>query len=295
MTAVRHSLLTALATLSAVAGIAPANAESAFATPAALTPASLAKSEAILGGQPSALAAIMAAQSGRVLQRPAVPALAPASFPTALRRDIARNPVRLTNASLTSKPDVFGSVALRINRTPLDRRWHQASAGSIGGKAAATAHALRGEEAVARLEAVNRYVNANVSFVDDSKQFGKADVWLTASETLRRGRGDCEDYAIAKMQMLRAAGFSDRDLYLVVLKDLVRRADHAVLVARAGSHFYVLDNGTDALLDSDEISDYRPVMTFAASGSWIHGYRRTTAPVQMASAVIAPLTPGAAR
>ena len=38
---------------------------------------------------------------------------------------------------------------------------------------------------------------------------------------MRRGRGDCEDYAIAKLQMLRAAGFEDRDLYLVIAKDLI--------------------------------------------------------------------------
>ena len=73
--------------------------------------------------------------------------------------------------------------------------------------------------------------------------------------------------------MLRRAGISDRDLYLVIVKDLVRRADHAVLVVRASGHMYVLDNGTDRLLDSESISDYRPVLTFAATGSWTHGYR----------------------
>ena len=31
-------------------------------------------------------------------------------------------------------------------------------------------------------------------------------------------------------------------------------------------HMYVLDNGTDRLLDSESISDYRPVLTFAATG-----------------------------
>ena len=36
----------------------------------------------------------------------------------------------------------------------------------------------------------------------------------------------------------------------MIVKDLVRRADHAVLVVRAGGHMYVLDNGTDRLLDA---------------------------------------------
>ena len=47
-----------------------------------------------------------------------------------------------------------------------------------------------------------------------------------------------------------APGFADRDLYLVIVRDLVRRADHAVLVARAEGRMFVLDNGTDNLLDS---------------------------------------------
>ena len=59
----------------------------------------------------------------------------------------------------------------------------------------------------------------------------------------------------------------------MIAKDLVRRADHAVLVVRAGGHMFVLDNGTDRLLDSESVSDYRPVLTFAANGAWTHGYR----------------------
>jgi hypothetical protein len=53
----------------------------------------------------------------------------------------------------------------------------------------------------------------------------------------------------------------------------VRRADHAVLVARRDGQLYVLDNGTDEVLRSEEISDYRPVLTFASYGEWTHGYR----------------------
>ena len=97
----------------------------------------------------------------------------------------------------------------------------------------------------ALVEAVNRYVNRRVRFTDDEQQFGRSDVWEAANETLRSGRGDCEDYAIAKLQMLRRAGLADRNLYLVIVKDLVRRADHAVLVVRAAGRMLVLDNGTD--------------------------------------------------
>ena len=83
--------------------------------------------------------------------------------------------------------------------------------------------------------------------------------------------------------MLRRAGISERDLYLVIVKDLVRRADHAVLVARADGHMYVLDNGTDQVLNSESVRDYRPVLSFSATGEWTHGYR-VQPPVNVASA-----------
>ena len=128
------------------------------------------------------------------------------------------------------------------------------SGAGVGGNAGAFAASLRGQDVIAKLEAVNSYVNARVRFVDDRVQFGVADRWLAPSETLARGRGDCEDFALAKRAMLRAAGVPDKDLYLVVLKDLSRRADHAVLVVRAAGRFLVLDNGTDRIVDSSDVA-----------------------------------------
>ena len=98
-----------------------------------------------------------------------------------------------------------------------------------------------------------------------------------ANETLARGRGDCEDYALAKLAMLRRAGFADRDLYLVLVKDLVRRTDHAVLVVRSEGQYLVLDNDTDLVLDSVAVRDYRPILSFAAEQRFAHGYHALAA------------------
>ena len=236
---------------------------------------SMSKSEAILGGAPSALAAITAQQNGGALA-------SRAAMPNYYRPAItspARAPVS------ADRPDVFNSVALSIGRSPLDARWNQVSEAGVSGNAGAFAATLRGRDIFARLEAVNSYVNARVRFVDDRVQFGVADRWMQASETLARGRGDCEDFALAKRAMLRAAGVPEGDLYLVVLKDLSRRADHAVLVVRAKGRFLVLDNGTDRIVDSGEVQDYRPMFTLAANGrAYTHGYRRDMPPVHYASA-----------
>ena len=248
---------------------------------------SQAKTEAILGS-PSRLAAILAEQQGLPTPQP----LRPASYSVRTPSYTVLREVHRTSPGVVSgRPDVFGSVALAVGRTSLDRRWRAVARQGVGGAAAAYAASLRGTSDAAKADAVNRYVNHRVQFVDDSRQYGRADLWSAASETLRRGRGDCEDYAIAKLQMLRAAGISDRDLYLVVAKDLVRRADHALLVVRAGGRMLVLDNGTDTILNADNPGDYRPVLTFAANGAWTHGYRRAMPSIAVATSTIAPLTP----
>jgi predicted transglutaminase-like cysteine proteinase len=237
------------------------------------------KSDAILGA-PSALDAILNEQGAR---RAPARVLQPAAYsiPRAIPAVARRNDV--AEGVTSGRPDVFGSVALRVGRTPLDARWARVEHSPVRGAAARFGDSIADLPAREQLEAVNSYVNRRVRFTDDYRRFGRADVWEAADETLRSGRGDCEDYAIAKLQLLRRAGFADRDLYLTIVKDLVRRADHAVLVVRSGGHMYVLDNGTDAVLDSESIADYRPVLTFATTGAWTHGYR-VEKPVTYASA-----------
>ncbi len=237
---------------------------------------SASKAEAILGGS-SALAAITAQQDGGApVSQAAVPAGPGAYFRPAITNYVPQ-PVS------SDRPDIFNSVALSIGRSPLDARWNRVSGASAGGAAASFAAALRGEDVITKLEAVNSYVNGRVRFIDDRVQFGVADRWMPASETLARGRGDCEDFALAKRAMLRAAGIPDKDLYLVVLKDLTRRADHAVLVVRAAGRFLVLDNGTNRIVDSSDVQDYKPILTFTANSAYTHGYRRDAAPVTYAS------------
>ena len=204
--------------------------------------------------QDSALATITAKQTGEVLSDP------------------GRALIQIPPAS-PDRPDVFNSVALAIGHNTLQKRWNQVSGAGVGGAAATYASSLKGQDLMARLEGVNGYVNARVRYIDDRTQFGVADRWMTATETLGRGRGDCEDFAIAKRAMLRAAGVADRDLYLVVLKDLTRRADHAVLVVRANGRFLVLDNGTNRIVDSSTAADYKPIFSFTAGRSYTHGYR----------------------
>ncbi|QIK95181.1 hypothetical protein G7076_00570 [Sphingomonas sp. HDW15A] len=259
----------ALASVPAVAGELPLGASVAPRN------ASYSKTEAILGA-PSSLAAILASQG----------AARNVTAGAAGYDGNSRGMVPITPRIVPDdRPDVFGSVALAVGTTPLERRWAKVERMPIGLAASAFVKRLSGLGAIEQLDAVNRFVNARVQFANDKRQFGYADLWLAAGETLRRGRGDCEDFAIAKLQLLRHAGFAEKDLYLVILHDVRRRADHAVLVVRADGRLLVLDNGTNRIVDSDSIPEYRPILTFSGDRSWTHGYRRGNEPaIQYAAA-----------
>ena len=59
-----------------------------------------------------------------------------------------------------------------------------------------------------------------------------------------------------------------------------------MLVVRASGRFLVLDNGTDRIVNSSELQDYKPILTFTASRTYTHGYRRDVAPVTYASNIV---------
>ncbi len=175
----------------------------------------------------------------------------------------------------SDRPDVFGSIALPVSHTPLDAKWHAVQGSRLSkssGPWAPLLHSVAGESRSHQLKAINQWVNARVRFTDDRAGKTGNDHWSTASETLLRSTGDCEDYAIAKMKLLEALGVARADLYLVIANDLVRRADHAVLVVRLDRRLMVLDSSSDQVIDAQQASDYRPIFSYGDRRAWVHGY-----------------------
>lgn len=165
-----------------------------------------------------------------------------------------------------------------VKATSLDWRWNQARTPPAEPASApwdAIAARARGLSGVQKLTFVNGWINNNIRFIED----GNADHWASAAETFRKGTGDCEDFAIAKMTVLQAAGVPEDSMYLVIVRDTVRNRDHAVLAARTDGQMLVLDSRTDRILPSDMITDYRPSFTFGGQFAWTHGYQRGTDPL----------------
>ena len=124
---------------------------------------------------------------------------------------------------------------------------------------------------MAAIEQVNRWVNREIRYVEDRALFGQADYWAGARVTLAMRKGDCEDIALTKMQMLADAGFERGDMFLTIARDKVRNIDHALLIVRIDGRFVVLDNATDAVLDGAYSHDYAPVLSFSENRKWVHG------------------------
>lgn len=248
----------------------------------------------MLGGAPSALDAIRAQQASLADvasgKEPVLASSAPARFDLAPAVGGAASaapncsnlvPHGLADASLgigstldsiAADPENFlASRRIRIGHTNFDKDWNRVRAERISRSAFRRylGRAVDGRSNL--LDQVNGWVNRHVTYTEDWAQYGKADYWAGARKTLKTGRGDCEDIALAKMQLLIAAGVPAEDMFLTVARDLARNADHAVLIVRNGERYAMLDNATDTVLDATPSNDYRPILSFGSERTWLHG------------------------
>lgn len=93
-----------------------------------------------------------------------------------------------------------------------------------------------GPDRLRELDEVNRLVNARIAPTTDLEHFGVIEHWTIPTE-----KGDCEDYALLKRQILIKRGWPSGALLMTVVRD--ERGDgHAVLTARTAQGDFILDN-----------------------------------------------------
>lgn len=93
------------------------------------------------------------------------------------------------------------------------------------------------------IQKINLEVNEAIRMRSDIDHYGRAEVWTLPAD----GRGDCEDYALAKQKRLMEMGLSLRALRLAVV-DTRQRIGHVVLTVVTDKGDYVLDNLTSLVL-----------------------------------------------
>ena len=125
-----------------------------------------------------------------------------------------------------------------------------------------------------RLKRVNDFFNRQISFAEDMVVWGQLDYWATPLETLGKGRGDCEDYVIAKYFTLRLIGIEPGRLRLVYVRartglgDAVSAQAHMVLAyyAQPDAEPLVLDNLISDIRTASRRPDLAPVFSFNNDG-----------------------------
>jgi len=179
---------------------------------------------------------------------------------------------------------LFGSVALPISTLPASRFWQRVSSmdfsAQYGARCTSSACSnglglllkkaalmARDEPTMDALSLINSSVNKLVHYRPDT-----VDTWSTPVETAASGVGDCEDFAIAKMWLLRSIGYRADQLQLVVLRDARTTAFHAVLAVHVGGMSFILDNMSGRVLPDTMLKNYVPIESFAGDKTFIHGF-----------------------
>ena len=125
-----------------------------------------------------------------------------------------------------------------------------------------------------RLTRVNEFFNKHIAFAEDSVVWGQADYWATPLESLGQGRGDCEDYVIAKYFTLHLIGVAPDKLRLVYVRartgsgDVASAQAHMVLAyyAQPDAEPLVLDNLISQIRPASRRPDLAPVFSFNNEG-----------------------------
>ena len=108
---------------------------------------------------------------------------------------------------------------------------------------------------------VNRFVYIEEKIYSDNE-------WLMSREFIRRGGGDCEDFAITKYQILYLLGFDENQMAIMVLRNRISKVGHAVLGLRIDGDWKlsILDNNSNSMLSIDDLSEWNTIVSFNEKG-----------------------------
>ncbi|MCL7487580.1 MAG: transglutaminase-like cysteine peptidase [Desulfobulbaceae bacterium] len=121
-----------------------------------------------------------------------------------------------------------------------------------------------------KVVSVNNYFNEFL-YVEDQDLYGSKDYWATMRETLVRGSGDCEDFAIAKYFTLRDLDLPEDNMRITYVIPVKSRKPHMVLTYQLdpAEEPLVLDTMVNALFPVSRRTDLVPVYSFNMNGYWI--------------------------
>ncbi|RXJ98521.1 hypothetical protein CRU98_09110 [Arcobacter sp. CECT 8986] len=123
---------------------------------------------------------------------------------------------------------------------------------------------------IKKLAYTNSFYN-KILPVDDENKYNVDDYWATPKEFLIQGKGDCEDYAIAKYFTLLSLGVDKKKLFLSVVKVKGEASYHMVLLyfPTLKSVPLVLDNLSHKVITFDKREKLIPKFIFNEYSAFI--------------------------
>ena len=156
------------------------------------------------------------------------------------------------------------------------------SAQKYGPTAVANAKALQqvmasvtGKDDATKIKAVNDFYNQRLAYMEDIDNWGQLDYWASPLESLGKGAGDCEDYAIGKYFTLTSLGMPHAKLRMVYVRASIAGAPNGFVAHMVLAYYpspdaepLVLDNLRPEIHPAGERPDLEPVFSFNAEGLW---------------------------
>jgi len=143
-------------------------------------------------------------------------------------------------------------------------------------------HDLKNASEIKKLNTVNTWVNF-IRYKSDMKVYGVSDYWATLYEFVGKGKGDCEDYTIAKYYILKELGVDPKKLkftYVIYKNRKGQKVSHMVLSylkvpkPKSKDDILILDNNNRLVLPASKRADLVTVIkmingdTGAKSKKW---------------------------
>jgi predicted transglutaminase-like cysteine proteinase len=204
--------------------------------------------------------------------------LAPFAIPLPFATDRLARCAFVTALRLCALVPAADAVSLDFDRVLrlATERFGASAAQSLRNWEAMLAEARAAPE-VDKLRLVNVFFNRHIRFEDDGKVWGQADYWATPLETIGRGAGDCEDFAIGKYFTLKELGVPADRMRLTYVKARIGGPASKLTQAHMVVTYYaapdadplVLDNLITDIRSASRRPDLKPVFSFNSEGLWV--------------------------
>ena len=112
---------------------------------------------------------------------------------------------------------------------------------------------------------INSDVNASVTWMSDSEQFGVPEFWCEA----KSGFDDCDGYALLKRELLKEQGFDELCIHIATCWINVKadNTGHCVLIVETDKGQFILDNNLkDPVSLNFQAVDYRYIWNIIERG-----------------------------